>query len=417
MEICSGLGEASVRHYLAGRHYYLAEDTLDLFDKISRTLGQPILPRVKISQQVVRRRFPSKRFALLVQLQALSESYDVELIRGIMREAARLSFGVGVYGVVPLAVSTSLEQAINIFRPDGVVMLRTTPGENDLEPLVKSGIPMVLVQADRYRFPQPVLANIVPNEAKLGGDLKTWIKRYLQSASGDGRAGRKGTKKVVLVTAPPEFPRIAVPPIATDVEPSLRNARITQMEQAMPRGFRLAVEEVPDYRFRHGLRVFQHHPDADLYMVPSNEIAVAIKHILIAAGQPWDRRIIGLDASPAAEEDGVTTFAPSIEKVSFLVIDQLRRFFQMEEGQPLDFVELQTDIHLETRCQKSRTHLIPSIDPYRSPGAGYLTIGTFPYTRPEIPFHSRLITPVKYPGPRLPAKILMNRDLGPEISV
>jgi DNA-binding LacI/PurR family transcriptional regulator len=353
MEICSGLGEGSVRNYLKGRHYSLSDDSLDVFDRISQALKQPTARRVEIPPEAAGRHPRSNRIALLTQLQVPSESYHMELIRGIVREANLHHLAIGLHEVSSLDVGASIERVRVEFRPDGIVMLRVTPSLRDLEPLVKSRTPVVLVHADRYRYPPPVLANIVPNQDGLEEDLQAWIKRYRRPASEGGRRKRGAAGKAVLVTMPREVISDVFPRMKANIEPSIRNDRIARLERVLRRRFHpVIVEEVPDYRFRHSLGVFQHHRDADLYVSLSDQIAVGLKHMLIAAGQPWDQRIVGFDDSPMAQEESLTSFSQSLEKIGFLAMSRMCGFLRRDEGQWPEFEELSTDVHLEIRCAR-----------------------------------------------------------------
>lgn len=354
MKICSGLGEASVRHYLKGRHHFLSTENLDRLDRLAKGLGQDPVPRAEVPAEAAARPRRSNRLALLTQLQVPSETYHMELIRGIVRDASLHHLAVAIHEVSPIDLRASIGKVRTNFRPDGIVMLRVTPAPRDLEGLTRSNIPVVLVHADRYRYPRPVLANIVPNQERLDADLKVWLDRYWLPVRQGRRVKRSTAGKAVLVRMPWETSSDEFPRIVTGVEPSIRNDRIARLERALRKEFRLKIEEVPDYRFRHSLQVFSNHPDADLYVSLSDQIAVGLKHMLIAAGRPWDHRIVGFDDSPTAKEECLASFSQSLEKIGFLVVDRMCRFFRLGGGCWPEFEELPIDVHLEVRCAIGR---------------------------------------------------------------
>ena len=74
--------------------------------------------------------------------------------------------------------------------------------------------PLVLVHADRYRYPWPVMANVIPNQEGLGLELEAWIKHYASSAQQEKARKSHGMSKAVLVTMPHEASFGDFPPIA-----------------------------------------------------------------------------------------------------------------------------------------------------------------------------------------------------------
>src|SRR5262249_48643390 len=95
MEICTGLGDASIRHYLKRRHQFLRKESLDLLDRISKGLNCEPPARGHL-RRVSRRYF---RIALLTQLNMPSESFHLELIRGIVREAQAKDIAISLHEV------------------------------------------------------------------------------------------------------------------------------------------------------------------------------------------------------------------------------------------------------------------------------------------------------------------------------
>ena len=212
--------------------------------------------------------------------------------------------------------------------------------------------PIVLVHADRYRYPKPVVANVIPNQEHIEQDLRSWIDRYLPSPTPARTLKSRAMRKAVLITMPMESPCSDLPPIAPGIDPSIRNDRIARLVRAL-RDFRLppAPEgEVPDYRFRHAVDVYQRHGDADLFVSLSDQIAVGLKHLLIAAGKPWRHRIVGFDDSPLAKEEQLASFSQSLDRIGFVVVDQLCRLRRSGTLNWPEFQELPTGVHLEMRC-------------------------------------------------------------------
>ena len=348
LEICVELGGASIRHYLSRRHQFLSESNLDLLDRISHGLNQKPPRRVMLPAGAIARPRRCHRLALLSQLDVPSEGYHMQLIRGIVRAAQLHNLAVSLHEVSPIDLASSIDRVRTNFRPDGLVMLRMTPTPRDLEPLSSNNIPLVLVHADRFIYPWPVLANIVPKQNLLAADLRAWAETSNPGPKPTREAKRTKAKKAVVVAVQRETPTVAYPTMA-GINPSIRNDRIDQVGIAL-RQFRVEYVWVDGYGFQQAMGVYRRHPDADLYVSLSDEIAVGLKHILIAAKRPWEGRIVGFDDSPMSREEGLPSFSQSLDAVGSRVVGKLQEFFiASPDSIPANFEELAVDVHLEMR--------------------------------------------------------------------
>ncbi len=346
LEILADVSESSIRNYLDGRQDKLSSELLDRLDRIARGLNQQPPPRSAPLPPAKRMR-RATRVALLTQLAVPSEEYHFELIRGVVRETSFHHLSVAVHEVPAGELAPPVDNVLANFRPDGIVMIRLTPSKQVVKLLARARVPTVLIHADRYHYAAPVLANVIPVQDKVQKELKVWLRDHQKIGRRSG-ARRTKRRKIVVVTMPEEqlgneFPAFRGAP------PSIRNERRELVVQAFEE-FGPVIFEVEDYSFRHALRVYESHPDADVYISLSDQIAVGIKHLLIAAGKPWRHRIVGFDASQAAKEEGIPSFDQRRGTIGKLAIERLCRFFSSECPGPWPhFDEIRTDVHLELR--------------------------------------------------------------------
>jgi DNA-binding LacI/PurR family transcriptional regulator len=324
LRICSGLCEASIRLYFK-KPSALGQEKVRLLDHITRTLrretplrsqGPPPTPPAR----------QARRMALLTQLSVPSESYHLEVIRRLVHEAGRRHINLAIYEMSVGDGSDPLERLLVHARPDGLVVLRRTPTPSDLELLFRFQVPTVLIHADRYRYPQPVMANIIPDQNQIAEVLAKWLDRPdapWKARPGSPRSRRR--PRAVLVSMREEMPAGHWPAAAPGVEISLRNDRRRRMLEALRR-FEVHVREVPDYSFRHAMAVVREDPDVDLYVCLADTIGVALKHVLIAMGRHWRGRVLGFDDSPLAEAEDLSSFGQGLEAAADNAIGTLCRY-------------------------------------------------------------------------------------------
>lgn len=344
-----GVTEATVRNYLHEsdeRYLKLGQQTRVRLDVITRALGFP-LPRGSRegAAQLVRQHHRT-RVGLLTELDVPSESFHYAMIKTLVREAAEHGFLLSVHEVPDLRSSARVRRIVRHFRLDAVVSLRLTPSPDVLESLARRSLPLVLIHADRQAYPEPVIANIVPTFGDVGPELVRWMAvRRLES--GGEPASAASHEQVVVITMPEEgaggdFEEL--PGVGRSIRNDRRRAILDALADARP-----IVVEVPDYGFRHALRVYQQFPSAALYVALSDQIAVGLKLLLVAAGRSWHDRIVGYDDSPLARREGIPSFSQESDRTWREVVDVLSRVTGAELREPRAFREFPTPVHLEAR--------------------------------------------------------------------
>jgi len=180
----------------------------------------------------------------------------------------------------------------------------------------------VLIHADRQQYNTPVLTNIIPDQDQIATDLTEWLKTTLKHT-------KTGRPKVVLVAMTDEREPQEYPLLPGLAHRSIRNQRKAFILKALENFHPIQVE-VPDYSFRHGLAIWQAHPDADIYISLSDQIAIAIKHLLIAKTgcADWMHRVVGFDNSQLAQQEGLVSFAQDLNYIGKLAVNRLSAFFE-----------------------------------------------------------------------------------------
>jgi len=279
------------------------------------------------------------------------------MIRALTRACGRRHFLVGLHEVSPHDLEAAIRQITNAFRPQAVVLLRLTPDANCLRPLRDRHIPTVLVHGHRLTYPPPVLVNVIPRQEPIVDLLRDWAERRLRDLRSRAKGGRR-TRKVVVAGMQPELtPRAAEQfGLADGVEEaSIRKHRRQLIMKAL-QGVDAEPIDVDDYSFLGALKVFKKRGNAAAYVCLSDQLAVGIKHLLLASGTAEEsgrgRHIIGFDNSDLARREEITSFDQNLDTIGEVVADTLDRWFQ-EQPASTDswprFQEMPVEIHLALR--------------------------------------------------------------------
>jgi DNA-binding LacI/PurR family transcriptional regulator len=336
--LASGLTESAVRHYF-NRPHKLSGPTLAHLDALSAALGvtPPVRRRRRLEPARPRRGMP--RVAVLACLATLpSPAYHLEILRGILRAAERHQLEPSLHEATAQSVGRVARRVLRAFSPGGLLLVRLTPDAETLEAANQAGTPIVLVHADRLAYPAPpVLVNLVPLQEAILGPLRRWAE-----ALPGGSA-----EPIVVVAMPRERATGALPAVA-GAEPSVRNQRIGLVLAALAE-CPTVLAEVEDYTFRHALRVFREHPSARGYVCLSDEIAVGLKHLLIAAGQEHRGRVLGFDNSQLAEREYVSSFGQQLDQLGERAVEALAEWFGRPAGVWPGFREEGVEVSLVCR--------------------------------------------------------------------
>jgi DNA-binding LacI/PurR family transcriptional regulator len=316
LQLATGLSEAAIRHYLKGRSRKLSPAMLNTLDALSRALGQPLPARRQPPKGQPSRPRGARRIALLTSLTDLpSPSFHLAVLRGVARAAAQHHFDTALHEVSPARLGADVERVVRVFRPDAVLMIRLNPSAEALQVLTRAQVPTVLLHADglpeEYPSP-PVLANIVPAQRPIVEGLKRWALSLPGRGKVRNRSDRRREGAIVVVALPPDQDR----PF------SIRKERIDLILEALAE-FQPVLAPVEDYTFRHALKVFRDYPDAQAYICLSDEIAVALRHLLVAAGKEFTCRIIGFDDSELARKEHITSFGQHLPEIGEAAVAQL----------------------------------------------------------------------------------------------
>lgn len=297
-------------------------------DRIGKALGlkvgelhEDIKRKIRVSRRQ-RRRDRVRRVVLMSELESIpSEGFHLTVMRGITSMCWRHNIVVTLHGVTQAGLEAAVDKVCADHQPDGVLMMRLTPGAEILKRLDEFGIPVVLIHADRFRYPAPVLANIIPNLESVGSELKKWL-------------GRRTVRRAVVVSMRPEAPRGQFEPVDAAVELSIRNDRRQQILAGLKRpGRQVEIVDVDDYCFRHGHAVFERHPEADLYVALCDPIAIELKHLLATANRPaFTECVVGFDASEMSRVEGIASFDQGLEEIGGLAGNALCGFFHDDDG-------------------------------------------------------------------------------------
>lgn len=356
LSLATGLHEASIRHYLK-RPDKLSDLTLTTLDSLTAALGRtPPEERTSETRQVGRR---GNRIALLVELTSIpSPPFHLQVIRGIVRGASRHHFSVSMHEVSGDPLANAIKRVASIYRPDAMVMLRLTPNRETASVLGRADIPVVLVHADRLEYPSPpFVANIVPGQEPIEECLSGWAKNLADWHAARTRSSGGQNSEIIVVALGPEKTKHDYPPLHP--VPHIRKERIDLVKKALEelqelKKIKLVDYQVPDYSFRHALSVYRKHPKALGYVCLSDEIAVGIKHAMIAnrGEKEWKRRIIGFDNSWLAREEEITSFGQHLEDIGDLAVEKLAEQLTGLRRSPENwtkFRQIRTDVYLVPR--------------------------------------------------------------------
>jgi len=339
LELTSGLSAGAIGHYLNGRTTKLGSHTLDKLDQVSEALGVRPPERDELGKGVASGGGTSSgTIVLLTELWNLpSTSYHFATIRGILR-AASPKYHVFIHEVSRETLDTDVSNIAGSYVPDGVIMLRLTPGRKALSRLARRKIPVVLVHGDRQAYPAPpVLTHVVPDQGPirqlLPGALEVLMRaRRSPRREGKLKAVREGKLKAVLVRKELETPVLEFPRLE-GIEPSIRNERICLIAESVERvlGTKPIKFEVADYSSSQAIRVHRAHPDADVFVCLSDEIAVGLRHLLEVAGTFDEKVVIGFDNSQLAHQHGIPSFGQALEVIGDTAVKRLHRWLVREE--------------------------------------------------------------------------------------
>ena len=185
----------------------------------------------------------------------------------------------------------------------------------------------MLINADDKKYPEPVIGNIIPTYPQI---TESKFLHWLSDKS--FRAGRPKSKKVIIAGMEPE-----------KQSDSHRKSRLDFMiRMVKTAGLIPEPYHLPNYGFENALSLWQSHKDVYCYICLSDQMAVALQHILIANKQPYHNRIVGFDNSHLSQKENVPSFGQELENFGRLAI---KRFLEV-------FEHMKVDKNYQFQCEK-----------------------------------------------------------------
>jgi DNA-binding LacI/PurR family transcriptional regulator len=259
-----------------------------------------------------------------------SPRYHVEILFRVIKAVEQANYVTSIFhaSTSDPSMQTVTERLLRIAKPDAIVWFRITPDGASLYAIrtYSTELPCLVIAGARLLYPPPVIGHIFPDQASLETSVDGWARRLRDLSSGQ-------FSEVVLVSLAREELSYNFP--QESAEPSIRNERIDLVMKALTGvGLSATNEPVPDYSGSGAFPVFRKHPNALGFVCLSDELAVAMKHLWMAAGRTGDPsdRIIGFDNSSLAEEYAITSIGQSIDKIGDLLVRRLGEFFNARKS-------------------------------------------------------------------------------------
>jgi DNA-binding LacI/PurR family transcriptional regulator len=322
----TGICAASVRNYLRGTEKELGETLREELRRIDHVLGFGSSVGRVDSKAIRLKRRGIRRIGVMTEFKDLpSLRYHQNVIRSLLDGTRDRNVSLAMHEVSRSNVSESVMRFVRIHKYDGLIFIRLTPDQDLCAFLAEQQVPVVTIHADmRTYLSPPVLSNIHPLQKGIETLLRGHLAECLRS---------KSAPRVVLIHMPKE-----------GTEGSIRDERIAYVERALNSphlGAEVITQVVEDYGFRRAIEVYEKHSDADFFACLSDELAVALKHLLQATAKrrrkdDWKHKIIGFDNSLAPQE-GITSFNQHIEQIGLEVMRVFDQFFDLDPKEPSEW--------------------------------------------------------------------------------
>jgi DNA-binding LacI/PurR family transcriptional regulator len=300
LELATGLSRAAIGFYFTDQHQ-ISNETRERLGRLMTSLGaRPVLPPPIASRAASR----AARVVILAELTNVpSPRFHLDVFAACARALSYRGIACALHEVVADAMERSVTRIARDYRPTGAIFLRLTPTTTTSDVLRRYNVPVVLIHAhDHPGYGPPVLANIIPGFNDLAEGVKIWV-----------RALPKSRNPIVVVRMSPES------------RDSVRQKRLDAVILGLE-GSQIKEFPVPDYSFRHALKVVTQFPKARAYVCLSDELAVGIKKVLEAKGENPGGRILGYDNSRLAELEGISSFGQRIDDTAERAVEILTRW-------------------------------------------------------------------------------------------
>jgi hypothetical protein len=208
---------------------------------------------------------------------------------------------------------------------------------------VSDGLPNLVIHGSKLKYPPPVIAHIVPQQEAIRRGIEMWGRAL-------PRVPSENDLKVVVAAMRPDNVKQDFEAADCDKTVNLREERVAKIIAGIrAAGLEPQVEWIEDYGASGAYALIENHSDARGYVCLSDEVAVAVKHLLLARGEQPDHRIIGFDGSSLAKKHGIPSFSQRLNDIGEMAIEQLLNWLRLPQESirswpPLREVEIDVNL-------------------------------------------------------------------------
>jgi DNA-binding LacI/PurR family transcriptional regulator len=331
LALAVGIEVAAVGHYLSywtdpgtNRIDHVSFKTRKDLDEAAESLGCP--PPHPFLEPLGKQEGGHLRILLLAELTSVpSPRYHLTVLKSIAEACDRLNISVEIRELnqADPDMSGSVTRLVRSSFPEGIIWLRLTPDQACLDAISRysMSLPCVLVHASRFKYPRPVLAHVVPDQADITKSVKTWVGRLPCVPFKD--------RKVVVVAMEPERCHPTFQSFNEGVPISIRSERIElAMNGVRSAGMEPVIEYVGTYAASQASYVLGAQPTALGYLCLSDEIAVSVQQLLAARNEEIRGRVLGFDGSDLAAEYQIPSFDQRLEELGEQVVKPFIAWFR-----------------------------------------------------------------------------------------
>jgi hypothetical protein len=322
LQLATGLSPSALTHYVNGRRERLSTRKLEELDRIASMLGRPdLIGGAASSAPQIPTPRRHRRIALMTELDVPSRAFHARVTRALAKEAASHGAVLSIHETDRYRLAGSVADQVMSNPPHAVLFLRLTPTAEVLAPLRARGIPAIVIHGDRLSYPAPVLASISPTHESIETQLKAWIGEL-----------RPAVEHPVLVMLHDENPQ-PVPDgwLLPGVERVLRADRSRRLLQAIEQACKRSatVVHLEDCSHLRAFEVYDKHADeGDLFIVLSDEVALALHGLLKRTSRQHTPVVVGYDFSN--DTHGVIpSFDQKLDLIAPDAITQLATFWSV----------------------------------------------------------------------------------------
>jgi hypothetical protein len=200
----------------------------------------------------------------------------------------------------------------------------------------------VVIHGDRLQYPDPVVAHVLPVHDDIGTTVERWARHAFPTRTTD--------VKVVIAAMPSDEQRPDYPAMPGRGRTSLRQERIEKVSDGLKKaGVTGIVHYVPNYMAGEAYDLLQRHGDAAGFVCLSDELAVAMRQLLMAHRSDAVRPILGFDGSELARRHGIASLNQHIPRIGTYAVTAITsavRYLRENDGRLPGFHEVGIPVEL-----------------------------------------------------------------------